>query len=155
MRQVAAGEILISYSQICAFDPSLDRPFNDWTPRHAVQGFAWRPGSVAFRVDEDAGDGGVVRVRVSVATSPPDVVGAAGAVRVPFEAPAEGAVEIASISESLPAKVPPGPYDLYFIDRGPELDFVFAPSTGRGPDVLVGSERARPQAANLMEAEPG
>jgi hypothetical protein len=108
MRQVAAGEILISYSQICAFDPSLDRPFNDWTPRHAVQGFAWRPGSVAFRVDEDAGDGGVVRVRVSVATSPPDVVGAAGAVRVPFEAPAEGAVEIASISESLPAKVPPG-----------------------------------------------
>ncbi|MFC0691986.1 competence protein ComJ [Paraburkholderia humisilvae] len=34
----------VSYSQLAVFASAFSQPYNDWSDRHVVQGFAWRPG---------------------------------------------------------------------------------------------------------------
>jgi hypothetical protein len=46
---MAIFQVFVGYSQLSVFDPSLSEPFNNWTPGHVVQGFAWRPGSASFK----------------------------------------------------------------------------------------------------------
>jgi hypothetical protein len=46
---MAIFQVFVGYSQLSVFDPSLSEPFNNWTPGHVAQGFAWRPGSASFK----------------------------------------------------------------------------------------------------------
>jgi hypothetical protein len=104
--------IFVSYSQVAVFARSLDRPFNQWTDRHVAQGFSWRPGSAAFRTIAEAGRHLVtVTVDVSEEAQQSDAV---RVIDVPFTIPADGAVEIGSISDSSPFEIPPGTYKLRF-----------------------------------------
>ncbi|WBL64725.1 competence protein ComJ [Thauera sp. WB-2] len=98
----------VAYSQLVVFASALQLPFNDWTDRHVSQGFAWRPGSVSFRSMNEAG-------RHSVEIIVTDHVGAVHpkalrAVEVPFDIPADGAVEVGSIVETIPLSLPAGSY---------------------------------------------
>lgn len=102
----------VSYSQIVVFDSALVKPFNDWTDRHANQGFAWRPGSVSFRTIEEN-----ERYLIEVAAHSSDVElssDAARIIQVRFEIPASGSIEVASIADSMPLELPSGVYALRF-----------------------------------------
>jgi hypothetical protein len=104
--------ILVSYSQVTVFDHSLERPFNQWTDKHVAQGFSWRPGSAAFRTIAEGGRH-LVTVAVDV-TENGELSDAARIIDVPFEVPADGAVEIGSISDSSLLEIPTGTYRLRF-----------------------------------------
>lgn len=98
----------VSFGQLSVFTSSLSQPFNDWTDRHVSQGFAWREGSVSFRTVIQAG---LHVAEVSVV----DHVGAVAqdairAIEVPFIVPADGELEIGSISETIPISMPAGSF---------------------------------------------
>lgn len=98
----------VSYGQLAVFASSLKQPFNDWTDQHVSQGFAWRPGSVSFRSMVEAG-------RHSIEIDVANHVGAVHAdairvVEVPFEIPADGAVEVGSIAETVQLSLPAGSF---------------------------------------------
>lgn len=98
----------VSYSQLAVFHSSLAQPFNDWADRHVSQGFAWRPGSVSFRSIAEAGTHSVeVNVAEHAGAVHPKAV---RAVEVPFEVPADGAVEVGSMAETVPLALPAGTY---------------------------------------------
>jgi len=96
----------VAYGQIAIFTRALQQPFNDWTDRHVAQGFAWRPGSVSFRTIVEAGRHSV-EINVTEHVGPISV-GAVRAIEVPFEVPADGAIEVGSISDSVPLSLPAG-----------------------------------------------
>jgi hypothetical protein len=98
----------VSYGQLAVFASSLKQPFNDWTDRHVAQGFAWRPGSVSFRSMVEAGQHSVeIDVANQVGAVHHDAV---RAVEVPFEVPADGAVEVGSIADTVPLSLPAGSF---------------------------------------------
>ena len=102
----------VSYSQVAVFDSDLALPFSMWTDRHANQGFAWRPGSVSFRTIEEG-----ERYLLELAVHSGDVElssDAARIIQVPFEVPASGSIEVASITDSMPLELPSGVYALRF-----------------------------------------
>jgi|SRR6266849_3624010 len=102
----------ISHSQLAVFHSSLQQPFNMWTDAHVRQGFAWRQSSTSFRTIEEAGRHSV---EVIIGSEPVDVASeAVRIIQVPFEAPSDGLVEIASISDAVPLSLPPGTYSLRF-----------------------------------------
>jgi Competence protein J (ComJ) len=105
-------ELDISYSQIAIFQSSLSQPFNHWTKKHSAQGFAWRPGSVSFgTVLQD----GAHQIELSVLTKLPSIsAGALRAIEVPFDVPLNGAVEVASISDSMSLTLPFGKFQLRY-----------------------------------------
>lgn len=98
----------VSYSQLAVFASVLSQPFNDWTDYHVAQGFAWRPGSVSFRTMSEQGPH-FVDIDVVDRLSPvhPNTV---RAVEVPFDVPADGAIEIGSIAETVPIVLPAGTF---------------------------------------------
>lgn len=104
--------IFVSYSQIAVFDHSLENPFNQWTDKHVAQGFSWRPGSAAFRTIAEGGRH-LVTVTVDIAEDEPPP-SAVRIIDVPFEVPADGAIEIGSISDSSLLDIPSGLYRLRF-----------------------------------------
>jgi hypothetical protein len=117
----------ISHSQVSVFDRRLERPFNFWTARHVAQGFAWRSGSVSFGAIEEAGPH-----RVSVIVVPEDIPISSRAVRaiqVPFKVPFHGDIEIASVADSFPLKLPSELNSLRFEclagDSPPEIMLTF------------------------------
>ena len=96
----------VSYSQLAIFARALQQPFNDWTDEHVAQGFAWRPGSVSFRTLVEAGLHSVeIHVVDHAGTVSADAV---RATEVPFEVPADGEIEVGSISSSIALTLPPG-----------------------------------------------
>ena len=98
----------MAYSQLVVFARALQQPFNDWTDRHVSQGFAWRPGSVSFRSMSESGQYSVeIVVSDHVGSVHPEAV---RAVEVPFEVPADGAIEIGSILKTIPLSLPVGSY---------------------------------------------
>ncbi len=98
----------VSYGQLAVFASSLMKPFNDWTDGHVSQGFAWRPGSLSFRSMVEAGRHSVeIDVANHVGTVHPDSV---RVVEGPFEVPADGAVEVGSVSETVPLSLPAGSF---------------------------------------------
>jgi hypothetical protein len=98
----------LSYGQLTVFARSLKQPFNDWTDQHVSQGFAWRPGSVSFRSMIEAGRHSIEIDVVNHASAVhPDAV---RAVEVSFEIPADGAVDIGSIAETVPLSLPAGSF---------------------------------------------
>lgn len=147
-------QITISYCQLCVFDPALEAPYNDWSQVHTVQGFAWRPGSVSFAT-EDVQGASVVDVSWSEAA--PDASDASSAIRVPFEVPASGTVEVGSIMSGAIVELPSGHYALYFLAPQTAVEpfrLVFVPDDSVEPCVVKDGPQARRQPSYLMVAEP-
>jgi hypothetical protein len=108
----ASFSLFISYSQIAVFDSALEHPFNLWTEGHVKQGFSWRAGSVSFATIEETGQ---YSVEIEIASD--NAALSSNAIRIiqtPFEVPASGSIEIASISDSIPYSLPSGMYALLF-----------------------------------------
>src|SRR5882724_9928927 len=125
-------QIFVSYSQICVFDATLLRPFNNWTPQHVAQGFAWRPGSACFKTLQESQtyNAELLTKEIEIPAS------AIRVIAVPFFAPSSGMIEVASISGGQQIELSPGPYELRFEALpGPEIRFVF--SKGREPRFIV------------------
>jgi competence protein J (ComJ) len=101
----------VSYGQVAVFDGALEDPFHDWTEAHFQQGFSWRPGSVSFRALDEGGQYTLeIVVSETVAVSPEAI----RIIETPFEVPASGAIEIASIWDGVPLSLPPGMYSLRY-----------------------------------------
>jgi hypothetical protein len=98
----------ISHGQLAVLASSLQDPYNDWTDQHFAQGLTWRPGSVSFRSMVEAGWHSV-KIDVVNHAGPvhPDAV---RVIEVPFEVPADGAIEVASIAEATPLSLPAGSF---------------------------------------------
>ena len=116
----------VSHSQVAVFDRSLERPFNLWTEKHVAQGFAWRPGSVAFGTLEE----GLHHVSVMIMPAAVDISsGAVRVIQVPFKVPLHGEIEIASIADSVPLQPPSRLYALRFEcfvgNAAPEIKLTF------------------------------
>ena len=147
--------ILVSYRQIAVFDPQLQQPFNDWTPEHVRQGFAWRSGSVSFATLSEDGMLDVVTEVGSVTRS----VGAQRAIRVPFVVGPSGQVEVASISDGRRLDVPSGEYGLYYQTGWREggrmwCRLTFAPGHFDDAEVVIADSDLAPPAPLLMRARP-
>jgi hypothetical protein len=98
----------VSYSQLAVFASALSQPFNHWTDQHVAQGFAWRPGSVSFGTLSEAGPHVVdIEVVDRLGAVHPDAM---RAIEVPFDVPDDGAIEIGSISETVPVTLPSGSF---------------------------------------------
>ncbi len=107
---VSSFDLNVSYGQLAIFWSTLPQPFNDWTDQHVGQGFAWRPGSASFRTLIESGihtvDVNLVDQALPVSSD------AVRVIEVPFDVPADGAIEVASISDSVPLTLPAGMYQL-------------------------------------------
>jgi hypothetical protein len=100
--------VYISYSQLAIFSSALQHPYNDWTDEHVAQGFSWRAGSVSFYTLVEAG---VHSVEVDfVKRFPPLDEEVIRAIEVPFDVPSDGAIEVGSISETVPLAFPSGSF---------------------------------------------
>ncbi|MCL4799154.1 MAG: hypothetical protein KJ025_06175 [Burkholderiales bacterium] len=128
----SAVAVDVSYSQLAVFPSALDQPFNDWTDQHVAQGFSWRPGTVSFRTLAEAGPHSVeIEVVEHTGSASKDAV---RAIEVPFEVPANGAVEVGSISDSTAVTLPPGRFLLRCeflglgVDDGQRVRLIFAKS---------------------------
>lgn len=149
-------ELDISYGQIAVFDPTFEKPFNDWSSRHNSQGFSWRPGSVSFATTEYIGS---IKISVIIQKNYHQINQAIRVIRVPFVVPDSGQVEVASITNSVIVAMAPGNYSLFFeqnemissVDMTANLVFVLGIQE---PLVLVADEGLSPQYPLLMEAEP-
>jgi hypothetical protein len=98
----------VSFGQLAVFASSLRQPFNDWTEQHVSQGFAWRPGSVSFRSMVEAGRHSIeIAVANHLGAVHPEAI---RVIEVPFEIPADGAVEIGSIADTVPVSLPAGSF---------------------------------------------
>jgi hypothetical protein len=104
--------VFVSYSQLSVFDPSLAKPFNNWTRVHVAQGFAWRPGSVSFKTlsESEACD---VELLFGEGERP-IASHALRVIEVPFLVPSNGLLEVASIGEGQRLELSPGSYQLRF-----------------------------------------
>ena len=101
-------EFEVSYSQLVVFTSELRQPYNDWTDQHVAQGFAWRPGSVSFRTVSQVGPHSVeIAVVDQTGAVCPDAI---RALEVPFTVPTNGAIEIGSITQTVPLFLPAGLY---------------------------------------------
>ena len=110
----------VSYSQLAIFWSTLAQPFNNWTDRHVLQGFAWRPCSVSFKTLAEQGEHSV-RCALICKTVPISK-NAIRVIEVPFEVPADGGLEVASISDSVPLELAEGMYQLRCEFFSPEKD---------------------------------
>jgi Competence protein J (ComJ) len=104
--------VFVSYSQLSVFDPSLAKPFNNWTRVHVAQGFAWRPGSVSFKTlsESEACD---VELLLGERERPIASY-ALRVIEVPFLVPSNGLLEVASIGDGQRLELSPGSYQLRF-----------------------------------------
>jgi hypothetical protein len=102
----SAVTVDVSHGQLAVFASSLQHPFNDWTDRHVAQGFAWRPGSVSFLTLVESGLHSIeIKLAEHVGALHDDAV---RAIEVPFEVPADGAIEVGGILNSVPLSLRPG-----------------------------------------------
>jgi hypothetical protein len=135
-------KIAISYNQVCVFDPALEHPYNDWNAAQTEQGFSWRPGSVSLATQSADGE---VTIEVQHGGSPPDAEQLLALIRVPFDVPSSGAIEVGSILSGDEVYLPAGSYALYFshplaTDELFRLTFISAKDAQ--PTVLKGSAMA-------------
>lgn len=149
-------KLSVSHSQVVIFDPSLPRPFNFWTKRHSNQGFAWRPGSVAFRT---VAGGGPHLVTVSVMAAAVDVpADAVRVIQVPFEVPPSGKIEVASVPDSKALQIQPGLYQLRFECLNgksvPEINLIFTKEDTPTFAILRSDSELSTVGELLLDAEP-
>ena len=105
---VTTVDFELSHHQLAVFASSLKDPYNDWSDQHVSQGFTWRPGSVSFGSMVGAGHHWVeIEVVRHAGSVHPDAV---RVIEVPFEVPADGAIEVGSIAQTVPLSLPGGSY---------------------------------------------
>lgn len=137
--------IEVSYGQLAIFASSLEQPFNDWTDQHVSQGFAWRPGSVSFRSLVEAGQHSIeIDVSNHLGAVHPDAV---RVFEVPFEIPADGAVELGSIAETVPLSLPVGSFLL-------RCEFLQTPGPAGEVVRLAFAKKDAPRFA-IVRSDPG
>jgi len=103
---------------------SLQNPFNNWTKPLVQQGFTWRPGSAGFRALDDGDTEVTVNIYqpgATIAVNP----AAIRAIQVPFHVTEEN-LEVASISDSHPIRIPPACYLLVFQTGLSDQDAIWA-----------------------------
>jgi hypothetical protein len=102
--------VKVSCGQLAVFERAIQIPFNGWTEKHVAQGFAWRSGSVSFRTLVESGlhDIEIVTTDHCAAVGNESV----RVIDVPFEVPANGAIEIGSIADTAPVTLSAGTYRL-------------------------------------------
>jgi len=136
----------------------LEHPFNLWSEKHVQQGFSWRPGSVSFATLEEA-----AQYTIDVDVTSDDVALSSEAIRVietPFEVPQNGAIEIASISDSIPLDLASGPYALRFecfaavADDNPKIRFVFIRKDKPSFQILRADDAIAGHGDLLLSASP-
>ena len=149
-------QLFVMSAYIAAFDPNLEKPFNDWSSQHIRQGFSWRSGSVSFSTLDDVGD-----IRVSVRRAPSVLVGddSERAIVVPFTVGPSNIVEIAGLDRGERVHVAEGSYALLFetgfdTSRMMWCRMMFVPSTSVEPQILRADSRLSPEYPLLMEARP-
>lgn len=157
----ASFTVSVSYSTITVCERGLKDPFNFWTEHHFNQGFAWRPGSANFGTIEGSGQH---LVEVVTASGEVPVSGnAARVIEVPFQVPASGVVEIATVESmagEFPIDIAPGTYALRFEcfrpDEGriPKIRLVFARNDSPAFQILRADPALSPPAELLLIAEP-
>lgn len=150
---MAKFQVFVSYSQLSVFDPSLQKPFNNWTPEHVAQGFAWRPGSVSFAtlLESETYDVELLLSEGEVPMSPTAI----RAIEVPFLVPSNGVIEVASISGGQQLELPPGPYELRFEALpGPEIRLVLTKGGVQRFAVLRADSGLAPKTPLLKLADP-
>lgn len=110
MKKWPVHQLLISYSQIAVYRKNLDNPFPDWTDGHIRQGFAWRPGSVAFGTLGDVNS----EIEVSIENRVSSGEDSLRAIAVPFEVGREGITIGSILSKTFDYEIPAGLYTLLF-----------------------------------------
>lgn len=145
----------VIYGQVAVFDPNIDRPFNDWTPEHVAQGFAWRPGSVSFKTLYESG---VLLVETRQTREIKLSPNAERSIVVPFDVGGSGLVEIGSIDRGERVQVPAGRYALLFqtgfVSDAMWCSFTFTRNDSAQADVLRADPRLSPSYPLLMKAAP-
>jgi hypothetical protein len=148
---------MITYRTLAVFDPALEQPFNDWTPRHVAQGFTWREGSVSFATLDD---GGMAQVSVRLVDEIHLNAMAQRAIIVPFGVGTGGLVEVTSIDQGPQISIASGNYALVY-ETGRNTDttmwcsLTFVPSVEPvDPHIPVADEALSPAYPLLMEAVP-
>ena len=151
--EMAIFQVIVSYSQISVFDPSLSEPFNNWTSGHVAQGFAWRPGSASFKTLSESGT-----YHIELLSDGKEIPVSPNAIRiveVPFLAPGDGSIEVGSISDGHRLRLPPGPYQLRFEAlRGSEIRLVLTDCPRPRFAVLRADADLSPTILLLETAEP-
>ena len=101
-------EFELSHGQLVVSSSSLEDQHIEWTDQHCSQGFTWRPGCVAFSSVTDCG---WHKVEIVVANhAGPVLRDAVRVIEVPFEVPADGAIEVGSVAQAVPLSLPAGSY---------------------------------------------
>lgn len=154
----SAVSIEVSYGQLAVFWRGLERPFSDWSDDHVAQGFAWRAKSVSFRTLVETGRHDIT---VSISNGPPSLSPRVKRVlRVPFDVPPSGEIEVASISDGAAVALPPGTYQLQCeflgaIEHQSELvHLTFFRSTTPIFEVAVADAELSPPTKLLTTANP-
>ena len=107
---LASLNIMINYSQLILYLPSIQKPGHLWTDPEFNQGFAWSPGIVSFGVPEDAF---VCDVEIDVKgafTLSPDAI---SCIQVPFDIN-ESPLQVGSVFFYDPVDVPKAKYSLFY-----------------------------------------
>ena len=88
----------VSYRQIAVFSSDTESPFNEWSAEQFAAGYAWRPDSVSFGVEDD----GDHLVSICVGDDlPSPQYGAASVIDVTLRTTRSGMIEVASIADSI------------------------------------------------------
>lgn len=78
---IASLNVMINYSQLIMYLPSIERPGHVWGDAELDQGFAWSPGIVSFSVPEHAM---VCAVEIEAVSSFKMSLDAISCIRIPF-----------------------------------------------------------------------
>lgn len=151
-------DLFVHYSQLDVFDPDLESPGNDWREVHVAQGFAWRPGSVAFGTLTDSDP---LRVTVQQVTNVAILPDAIRAIVVPFIVSPCGRVGLSDVIHDVEAPMPPGPYALVFetgfLTDNPEdgtwVRLSFVPQESAEPAILRADAGLNPPDTLDMQAD--
>lgn len=150
-------DINILYTQLAVFDAGLDRPYNNWSKPHLMQGFAWRGGSVSFAMLDDGPVRITARVSDGAPALPPQVV---RVIRVPYRT-ASGFVEIGSVMATKKLKLDREPHDLCFELLPPPsdqyvaaVDLIFDQARHDDAAILRQDSILAPALPLMMQADP-
>ena len=141
--EIMQVQIALSYGQVCVFDPALEHPYNDWNAAHTEQGFSWRPGSVSFAAQPADAE---VTIEIQNGGALPDAEHSLALIRVPFDVPPSGVIEVGSIMSGVEVCLPAGAYALYFLHplaTGGLFRLTFISAKGAQPAVLKEAAMAR------------
>ena len=149
-------QLYVTYQQVSVFDGTLSNPFNAWSDLHVAQGFSWRKGRVAFGTLEPDGH---IEIEIRSDEKPAPSRNVVRAIVVPFEAPPDGKIEIATITESQVLSISNDVKGILF-EAGIEgcrdrYRITFIKGATPTPKILIVDAELSPPSEYRMETEPG